>query len=310
MIDRGTDVPSDVAPLASSGVGSGCSSALGDRAGCGNDDGLRRLEDARVLLGVLLCLGAHDMTRLSATDTRRAGVGCAGLDMSDAVWCHLCEHSWKTKSTRYHLTPERARELAAKGTTWQEHYKDALADGQRDHLRTHELLDLRWAFNFTPLAGGRGSATMQFVEFRPRALGAPVGQLIMMGYPPLPYCLSDDGKELDIAGFPIHYVKRLPTWEWEITNRNVTFVSCVGDDVQYSDRNFKDFTADDLVTQAGGLLGREAAEELLRSGEALPRRVLLFSLLHDVLRGNVVPIGRGMPASEAVGQPDDEAQYT
>lgn len=250
----------------------------------GDEDALARLEDARVLLGVLLCLDACAVGRLSSADTRRTGLG--GEQAADAVWCHLCEQCWRGKSARYRPTPERARGLTAtKRGRWRDHYRDAAEEGRRGRLRPEELAELRWAFNFTPTAGGLGSLTMQFVEFRPREPGSPVGNLLMQGYLPLLYALSDDGKQLNISSFPLHDVQRLTNWEWEITNDNVTFASCVGDDVQYSDRNFLDFTAGDLVTQTGGLLRQDEAEELLRSGGALPRRVLLFSLLHDVFRG-------------------------
>jgi len=98
---------------------------------------------------------------------------------------------------------------------------------------------LRWAFNFTPRAGGRGCLTLQFVEFHAQAPGAPRGVLLLAGYPPLPYELSADGKELYIANFSPHIVRRLDSWEWEIGNENVTFVSCVGDDPQYNERGFQ-----------------------------------------------------------------------
>merc|ERR1712083_687534 len=90
--------------------------------------------------------------------------------------------------------------------------------------------------------------------------------------------------ELDIANFPVHYVKRLSTWEWEITNDNVTFVSCYDDDVRYSDRGFVKVTVDDILEQTSGVLRREDAEEYLRRGEPLPEPILLFRFLHNVLR--------------------------
>jgi hypothetical protein len=174
--------------------------------------------------------------------------------------------------------------LAARGGTWREHYRTAFQEGQRQALLPNELNDLRWAFNFTPQAGGRGTATMQFVEFRASAPGSAQGALIMDGYPPLPYELWSDGKVLDICNFPLHFVKRLSNWEWEVTNANVTFVSCYEDNVEYTDRGFVNVSVEDAVEQAGGLLSQEDAEEYIRHGEPLPEPILIFRLLHHVLR--------------------------
>jgi len=236
------------------------------------------------LLNVFLLLDAPDLCHISVVDKHRHA-----FEMAESAWCQLCEVTWQSKSARFHLTPELARHLAmsSKAATWREHYMQALLDGHRQNLRPEELNTLRWAFNFTPSAGGRGSASMQFVEFRAAAAGGATGHLIMKGYPPLPYELIEDGTVLDIANFPPHYVRRLDTWEWEITNDNVTFASCFNDDVQYSDRGFLQVTVDDVMEQAGGLVVRGDAEQLLRRGGALPPNIVLLRLLHSVLRGEM-----------------------
>lgn len=240
-------------------------------------DPLAKMEDAKALIGVLLCLEARDLCRLSVVDSSRQAV-----ELADSAWCQLCKICWQSKSARYHLTPDRAHLLAVEGATWREHYKEAYMDGQRGWLRPEELSTLRWAFNFTPHAGGRGLSTMQFVEFRAGERDVSKGHLFMTGYPPLPYKLSADGKELDVSNFPRHYVKRLQTWEWEITNDNVTFVSCVDENVQYSDRGFLNLTVDDMLEQTSGLLSH--AEELLGNGGAVPRHIIVLRLLHNIMR--------------------------
>eukprot|EP00440_Ansanella_granifera_P066797 gb/GFBE01072441.1/.p1 GENE.gb/GFBE01072441.1/~~gb/GFBE01072441.1/.p1 ORF type:complete len:184 (+),score=32.91 gb/GFBE01072441.1/:1-552(+) len=161
--------------------------------------------------------------------------------------------------------------------------------GETCDAQSDELCSLRWAFNFTPQAGGRGSATLQFVEFRPTEPGSSCGLLFMGGYPPLPYELSADGKVLDIANFPPHYVRRLDTWEWEITNPNVTLVSCVGDDVQYSDRGFLELTVENVLEESGDLVSREEAQEIIRNGGGMPQHILLFRLLHMIARARRAP---------------------
>jgi len=245
-------------------------------------DFLARLDDAGALINTVLLLDGPDLCHLSAVDTHRHA-----LEVADAAWCQLCETTWRSKSARFHLTPERARLLAmsSKNVTWREHYMQAFAEGRRQSLRPEELNTLRWAFNFTPSAGGRGTASMQFAEFQARAAGAADGHLILRGYPPLPYELSACGKVLDIANFPPHYVRRLDTWEWEITNSNVTFVSCFNDDVQYSERGFLEVTVDDVVEEAHGLIARVDVEQLLHRGGGLPRNAVLLHLLHSVLQG-------------------------
>mmetsp|Transcript_52576 Transcript_52576/g.168541 ORF Transcript_52576/g.168541 Transcript_52576/m.168541 type:complete len:271 (-) Transcript_52576:214-1026(-) len=247
-------------------------------------DGLALLEDARAVVAVLLGLEAKDLCRLSMADRRRRALD-AGI--ADGVWCRLCEACWHTKSARYRLTPERTHFLAttSRGTAWREHYRHALHEGRRASLQPTELVTLSWAFNFTPQAGGRGLSSMQLVEFRPAEPGSARGVLLLAGYPPLPYELSEDGKVLDIANFPPHHVRRLDTWEWEITNENVTFVSCVsGEDVQYNQRGFLQLTLDDILGEAGGALSREDALALLQDGGMLPQHIGLIRLLHDLAR--------------------------
>jgi len=249
----------------------------------GPEDGLSQLEDARTLVGVLLYLDVHDLCRFCSVDSHRQS-----FELADNAWCQLCEICWRNKSARYRLTPERARLLATTfpGAMWRDHYRRAVLEGHREQLKAEELQDLKWAFNFTPQAGGRGTATKQFVEFAPSDPGSAKGFLMMKGYPPLPYELKNSGTVLDIANFPPHYVKRLPTWEWEITNENVTFVSCVDNDVQYSDRGFLDVTVDDILEQTGDVLSRTDAEAFLQAGGALPPHIILISMLHNAMRSH------------------------
>lgn len=264
-------------------------------------DGLAQLEDVRAMCGVMLFLDARDLCRLSAVDCHRTG-----CDFSDHAWCQLCEITWRSKSARFRLTPERTRLLALNSktgsATWREHYERAWEDGRRKHLFPEEMTDLRWAFNFTVAAGGRGSATIQFVQFQTDAPGSSAGRLIMAGYPPLPYELSQDGKVLDIANFPPHFVKRLDTWEWEITNDNVTLVSCVDDDVQYSDRGFLNVTIDDVLEQTGDMLTRMDAEQLLQNEGGVPSRIVLLRLLHTVMRNQ----GRDTQAEDGEEEQSEE----
>jgi len=208
-------------------------------------DGLAQIEDSRVLLHALLFLGGSDLGQIACVDRHRNSLG----DLVDNAWCHLCSVEWASKSPRYTLTTERAMELtkAFPGRPWREHFRHAMLDGRRKELHPEELQSLRWAFNFTPLAGGVGKGSMQFVEFRPQNEGSSQGVLLMQRYPPLPYKLSSDGKVLLIADFPPHYIERLDSWEWVITNQNVTFVSCVGDDVRYTQRGFLEVNRKDLV---------------------------------------------------------------
>mmetsp|Transcript_26868 Transcript_26868/g.48543 ORF Transcript_26868/g.48543 Transcript_26868/m.48543 type:complete len:131 (+) Transcript_26868:1-393(+) len=111
------------------------------------------------------------------------------------------------------------------------------------------------------------------------------GLLLMSGYPPLPYELSEDGKVLDIANFPPHYVRRLDTWEWEITNANVTFVSCFDDDVQYDERCFLKLpTVESMLNESNDLVTREEAREIVRNGGNIPQHFLLIRLLHSIMR--------------------------
>lgn len=244
-------------------------------------DGLVMLEDARALIGVLLYLDAPALCALNTVDMHRRS-----NELADTAWCQLCEICWREKSPRYQLTTERTCQLvsSAPSDTWREHYRDALIDGRRQCLKPGELDSLKWAFNFTPQAGGQGKASMQFVEFRASEPGSSRGHLILNGYPPLPYRLNEDGSCLDVANFPPHYVKRLDSWEWEITNDNVTFVSCVDENVDYNKRGFLKLTVEDILEQTDGLLSREDAEELLAEEGmvSLPMHVGLLRLLRSL----------------------------
>lgn len=98
---------------------------------------------------------------------------------------------------------------------------------ERDIVRTRitweELQELSWWFNFTPRAGGRGTATLRHVQFLQ-------GFLFVPEYcPPMPYRLElvNGAQYLHIYDFPPHRIERLPSCgEWIIFNENVTFVTC------------------------------------------------------------------------------------
>mmetsp|Transcript_15763 Transcript_15763/g.43065 ORF Transcript_15763/g.43065 Transcript_15763/m.43065 type:complete len:235 (-) Transcript_15763:142-846(-) len=220
------------------------------------EDHFALLEAAGALETILLYLGARDLCLFSGVDSRRGT-----LELTDSAWCKLCEIVWSSKSSRYHLTPQRARLLALQGGGWRGHYKQALEDGRRDSLRPNELSELQWIFNFTPQAGGLGAATMQFVRFGAKELDSPMGLLLMKNYPPLPYELGRDGKVLNIANFPPHLVRRLDSWEWEITNENVIFVSC-DDGVISAARSDLSVAVVHILEQTGGTITQADGEEL------------------------------------------------
>lgn len=143
------------------------------------------------------------------------------------VWKNMCATTWATKASRFHLTEERQAELEAAfpGACWRQLYHHHVA-ARNDALNLQELLDLSWAFNLRPEAGGRGLATAQIVQFQQKGPPAsPKGDLLISGLPPLPFAFDGDRKLLNIGTFPPHSVERLPDWEWCISNENVIFVS-------------------------------------------------------------------------------------
>jgi hypothetical protein len=142
---------------------------------------------------------------------------------------------WASKSFRFHLRDERSAALNASfpGACWRQLYHNQIV-AAHDPLFPRDLVDLSWAFNFTPRAGGFGLETSQIVQFIADTGMDGVytnhGHLYMVGYPPLPYNLKHEGTVLDIANFGPHSVRRLSSWEWCISNENVVLISGMGND--------------------------------------------------------------------------------
>ena len=213
-----------------------------------------------LLLEVATCLDAPGLLDLQATCRRLRALP------TDPCWAKLCEAEWQPRP-RFRLTP--ARELWLRQNlplTWRERYEWFQIDARRKVISVTELTTLRWWFNFTPAAGGRGESSRCEAHFTVTHLHVP-------GYPPLPIELisppsSDQGtgaslpaaalstlaapltsiqswlqslvlapppppdaqpQQLKIANFPLHEVTRLDSWEWLIQNDNVTLVSCARD---------------------------------------------------------------------------------
>lgn len=155
---------------------------------------------------------------------------------TDELWKWLCSDRWK-EWPRYRLTAERLvwiRENLS-NLNWKGLFVWTEKDVKRTRITWEELEALSWFFNFTPQAGGRGSATLQKCRFNQ-------GLLFLSQYLPMPYRLevTDGSQYLRIYHFPPHRIDRLPNAEWIITNINVTFVS--NDDneaLTYRERGFQ-----------------------------------------------------------------------
>lgn len=169
----------------------------------------------------------------------------------------------------YALTPDREAALEASEATaqldWKRRYGWVCWEAQRTVLTEAELGSMRWLFNFTARAGGRGRATLKEARFAN-------SNLMLPGFPPLPYTLvhlpgarlprydaEADGRGLPafvlprrasvaasvdlpcaasgeppppeqvvcISNFPPHTVERVPsTREWLVSNANATLLSC------------------------------------------------------------------------------------
>lgn len=144
--------------------------------------------------------------------------------LASTAWQQACTRHWASKSPRFHLTDARRLELTAAfpSSGWRQFYHNQMS-AAREPFQSSDFTELSWAFNFSVSAGGNGLGTAQLVKFGPT--DATHGSLFLRGYPPLPYVLHDDGGCLDIANFPIHVIRRLPSWEWHIRNDNVILIS-------------------------------------------------------------------------------------
>lgn len=152
---------------------------------------------------------------------------CLRLDfeMGSDAWRAACEQHWGSKSSRFHLTDVRGAELAMAfpGAAWRQLYHSQMS-AAREPFGLRHLTELSWAFNFTRDAGGCGLRTAQIVRFEDKSESMGGGLLHMRGHQPLPCRLHDDSV-LQIANFPPHGVRRLPSWEWRISNANVILLS-------------------------------------------------------------------------------------
>jgi hypothetical protein len=155
---------------------------------------------------------------------------------TEELWHKLCIDRWK-EWPRYRLTADRVVWIRENlpNLSWKGLFVWTEEDVKRIRITWEELEALSWFFNFTPQAGGRGSATLQKCQFNQ-------GLLFLSQYLPMPYRLEvvDGLQYLRIYHFPPHRIDRLPNAEWIITNVNVTFVSTVENEaLTYMERGFQ-----------------------------------------------------------------------
>ena len=131
-----------------------------------------------LLLEVASCLPAPGLLQLQATCHRMRALPTA------PCWRSLCAAEWDARP-RFRLTP--ARELWLRQNlplSWKERFEWFERDARRRTITLTELTTLRWFFNFTLSAGGRGEESRCEVRFTEDHLHVP-------GYPPLPIELID-----------------------------------------------------------------------------------------------------------------------
>ncbi|CAK0837506.1 unnamed protein product [Prorocentrum cordatum] len=188
---------------------------------CQGADAIGRLAHMSPMRDVLRGLGAEALCALRACGRR-----CLRLDheMGSAAWRTACERQWGSKSSRFHLTDERSAELARAfpGASWRQLYHSHMS-AAREPFGPRHLTELSWGFNFTREAGGVGLMTAQIVRFEDKSESMGCSVLHMRGFQPLPCRLH--GSVLQIANFAPHIIRRLPSWEWQIANSNVIFLS-------------------------------------------------------------------------------------
>lgn len=155
----------------------------------------------------------------------------------ERLWMELCSMRWNDWP-RYRLSESRMEWISENQghLRWKARYAWAEEDVIRCRITWEELEDLKWFFNFTPIAGGRGDETLQSCRFQQ-------GFLFLSQYLPMPYRLEvvDNIQYLRVYHFPPHRIQRLPCCgEWLIINEHVTFVSCdENDTLTYSGRGFR-----------------------------------------------------------------------
>ncbi|CAK9033970.1 Repressor of RNA polymerase III transcription MAF1 homolog [Durusdinium trenchii] len=143
----------------------------------------------------------------------------------DALWKGLCKRRWEQRSASYHLTKRREGSLLRQTVPWcgwKNMFRATEEEGRRANLRLDDLFRLRWFFNFSRDAGGRGRYACNEVNFE-----MCNGKLMLnvVNYPPLPCSIEQDGRQLIVGAFPPHEVVRLSNWEWKIENENVALWS-------------------------------------------------------------------------------------
>jgi hypothetical protein len=189
-------------------------------------------------------LPARDLCQLEMANKRTQL-----LDL-EAVWRELCSTRWKNWP-RYRLSESRLVWINEHQShlDWKGRYIWAEEDVARSRITWEELESLKWFFNFTPTAGGRGDETLQPCRFLQ-------GFLFLSQYLPMPYRLEvvANVQYLRVYHFPPHRILRLPCCgEWLIVNANVTFVSCDDNDTPtYRERGFQGNVEQDHGTSMTG----------------------------------------------------------
>jgi hypothetical protein len=197
------------------------------------------LPDA-LILTIASFLQATELYRLEKIDKRTHRLE------TDELWQKLCEWRW-APWPRYKLTPARMDWINENlsDMKWKGRYVWGEEDARRARITWEELESLKWFFNFTPHAGGRGQETLQKCQFQQ-------GFMFLSQYLPMPYRLEvvDGVQYLRIYHFPPHRIDRLRCCaEWIMTNENVTLVSCDDDEtLTYRDRGFQGVIEDNSDT--------------------------------------------------------------
>lgn len=220
---------------------------------------LSLLPDA-LLLSIASYLSSVELVRLESVNN-----SFRGLD-TDALWKQLCIDAWRGKP-RYEWNPTREiwlkERISVTNNLWKNRFIWVKRDLQRKIITQTELQSLGWYFNFTPMAGGQGRATLRRAIFDPTPTTRRrfnqldnsehdeedhlynFSFLRIDGMPSFPYrlvsiCAGEDSdndsddennetlrvQALIVHHFPPHYFQRTLCGEWLITNDFVTFVSC------------------------------------------------------------------------------------
>ena len=130
------------------------------------------------------------------------------------LWRALCAARWASRA-RFALTPAREKWLAVNmPLSWRDRYAYFEHDARRNRLSVHELLTLRWFFNFRGVAGGSGAYTRAEARFvnASEAPWATSGECVLEvpNYPPLTAFLVE-AEEADMADDPPPPVSTWPS---------------------------------------------------------------------------------------------------